>query len=96
MFRVCFCVDRYVCATADRDIIPVRVVKKNVRHSVARSHPHSIFFGSVFEFEAPYFRRHYFLVQCNPTEGKVCDVLQIGASFLACVSRDVMTCVPQG
>ena len=31
-----------VSATADRDVIPVRVVKKNIHYSVARSHPHSI------------------------------------------------------
>jgi len=42
MFRVCFYVDRYVCETDDRDVIPVRVVKKNLHYSVARSHPHSI------------------------------------------------------
>ena len=42
MFRVCFYVERYVCATDDRDVIPVRAVKKNIHYSVARSHPHSI------------------------------------------------------
>jgi len=43
-FLVCVSVDWYVCATDDRDIIPVHVVVKNINYSVACLHPHSILF----------------------------------------------------